>query len=338
MSEAPQAEPRKVREAFARLQSGLTARNLALLAVGALFGLAVSQAVTHWREAARLAAARQKAEAEFNRLAPGVETQLAFLDERVDEIRRQAAQGILATNSIAGAVSSYEAQQRRMRSQLEQADRLLSQLTTFADQLARDFRGRTDLEILPAEQQRKLSELQARHENTQRGLRLLASEVSFAKERQLQLALAEADAAKRSEADALRRAEVETEAAERARAELSQRTQSESALRAQAETAQRAQIEAAHRAQTDALQRLLEVALLRSQQTPAACQSSPTIYIQPAVSYANDLLVIGRRYHDAYYGLGYGYNRPYYSGYHPGFGRYASYRPCFGSYTSPWFY
>jgi hypothetical protein len=322
MNEEPRAETRKIRAAFSRVKSGLTLGGFVVLAVGILVGFLVSQSFTHFREHSRLSAARQNAEALFNKLTPKAETQLHFLSDRLDEIRKQVAQGILATNAVAVAADSYDAQQKRMEMELDQVDRVLGQLAAFTDQAAHDFKGRSDLELLPPGQQQKLAELQARYDTTRTGLMLLASEVSYAKERRLKMALAEAQAAQAVQAEALRQARADAQTAERARAEAMQRLQSEASQRAQADTIQRSQTDSAQRTQNETLQRLLEIALLRSQPEAPACQ---TIYVQPAVSYANDFLVIGQRYHAAYHSY-------YYPGYYP------SYRPCYGYYGSSWFY
>jgi chemotaxis protein histidine kinase CheA len=313
-----------MREVLVRIKSGVGVRGFALLGVGLLLGFLVSQSFTYFREQSGLKSARQRAEALFRTLAPRAEMQLRFLNDRLDEIRKQVARGIVATNSGSVAVGGYEAQQKRIEVELEQVDHVLGQLAAFADQAARDFKLRTDVELLAAEHQQKMVELQTRYDNTRTGTLLLASEVSYAKERQLKMALAEAQATQLVQAEALRQAQAEAEAAERARTEAMQRMQTEPVQRAQAEAAQRAQAEAAQRSQTEALQRLLEIALLRTQPETPACR---TVYVQPAYPYANDFLVIGQRYHAAY--LGRRYNPYFY---------YSDYSPCYGSYGSRWFY
>jgi hypothetical protein len=321
MSEEPRSEPRKMREVFVRIKSGVGARGFALLAVGLLLGFLVSQSFSYFREQSRLKSARQRAEALFKTLAPRAEMQLRFLNDRLDEIRKQVARGVVATNSGSVAVGGYEAQQKRIEVELEQVDHVLGQLAAFADQAARDFKLRTDVELLTDAHQQKLVELQTRYDNTRTGTMLLASEVSYAKERQLKMALAEAQAAQLVQVEALRQAQAEAQAAERARTEAMQRLQTEPVQRAQAEGAQRSQ--------ADTLQRLLEIALLRTQPASPACQP---VYVQPAYSYANDFLVIGQRYHSAY--LGRRYNPYfYYSDYSP-----YGYSPCYGSYGRRWFY
>lgn len=278
---------------------------IVLLLAGAVVGITGYLSWASWQERQHFQAARQKTEALFRSLSPQTEAKLELLARQIEDLQTDLAQAQAAASADAIALSQYRAQQKRLQLQAGQVEQSLKKITMFAEQAPQHYGLRAGREILSADEQEKVTGMQAQLDFVRQEMNSVVADMDAAKEHRQRLLSAETEA--------IRRTQAETEAA--------QRVQTETLLiRAQAEALRAAQSEARASLQPSALS--VPNYVRAADFVPTAPLVQQVLQVQPAVSYANAPLVIGSSYPDRYLGYRscYRYSYPY-SPYSPGWFR-----------------